>query len=104
MFTYKIRYANPDDFNRIFEIWLENQTVATGKCIEANMVGIFREEMFHTFSLSRSRYYVAVSDSNKVIGWQSLTPLFSNPALSPYIAQSSTYVDRSFYKSDVGQS
>jgi len=104
MSNYKIRTALARDFDRIFEIWLENQVIATGKSVERNMVEIFKKHLFHTFSLSNSHYYVAVSNSNKVVGWQSLTPLFSNPNLSPYIAQSSTYVDKDFLNNDVGQS
>lgn len=101
MSAFTIRDAHHDDFDHIFELWLESQAMAIGQAIESHQVAALRAEFLHTFSRSHSHYYVAVSDANNIIGWQSLTPLFSNPVMGPYISQSSTYVDKAFFRLNV---
>ncbi|RTQ52531.1 GNAT family N-acetyltransferase [Hymenobacter gummosus] len=101
MSAFTIRNAHDDDFDRIFELWLENQAMAIGQAIEQNQIAAFRAELLHTFSRSHSHYYVAVSDDNNIIGWQSLTPLFSNPVMDSHISQSSTYVDKAFFRLNI---
>jgi L-amino acid N-acyltransferase YncA len=98
-----IRKSNESDFHRIFEIWLQNQDQAIGKKIESVSVEELKNELFQLFSKTpRSIFYVAELESNQIIGWQSLIPLFANPLISKYAAQSSTYVDRKFLNIDVG--
>ncbi|WP_207436036.1 GNAT family N-acetyltransferase [Sabulibacter ruber] len=104
MLTFNIRESNENDFEPIFDIWVKNQGQALGKPLPLENIGEFKQELFRVFSnVSQSVFYVAHLESGQIIGWQALTPVFSNPLLSKLIAQSSTYVDKEFFKENVGQ-
>ena len=103
MENFNIRISNETDFERIFEIWLENQTEAIGKQVQPAIIGKLKEDLFYLFSKTPSSiFYVAEAAPDQIIGWQSLIPLFANPLMSKYAAQSSTYVDKKFLNVDVG--
>lgn len=103
MKNFTIRISKESDFERIFEIWLENQGQAIGKQAEPGALTMYKEDLFHLFArTNRSVFYVAESDAGQIIGWQSLLPLFANPLVSRYAAQSSTYVDRKSANEEIG--
>src|SRR2546423_7937881 len=103
MVNINIRKSNENDFERIFEIWIQNQKQATGKEIPSTTELELKEELnrlfFHT---PHSFFYVAELESKQIIGWQALLPLISNPFIGKYTAQSSTYVERNYLNMDVG--
>ena len=91
--NFTIRESLEEDFELIFQIWMDNQAEATGHAIADSAINCRRGDLKRLFRMPDSKYYVAVSGSGRVIGWQSIMPLLSNPTLSKHIAQSSTYVE-----------
>jgi len=103
MENIKIRISNETDFERIFEIWLENQSQAIGKHVDSTDIEGFRQDLSRLFfKTPRCFFYVAELESRQIIGWQGLLPLLSNPIVGKYMAQSSTYIDKTFVNRDVG--
>src|SRR4030095_843188 len=94
MQNFTIREYVHDDFELVFQIWLDSQARATGKTIPASAINSHRSELKRLFcDTPNTIIYVAVSPLGRVIGWQSIMPLLSNPFLSKFVAQSSTYVE-----------
>jgi len=103
MADFTIRISDEKDFDRLFEIWLDNQSQAIGKQPDPSTVEALRAELSRLFFLTpRSVFYVAELASKQIIGWQALLPLLSNPLVGRYTAQSSTYIDRKFFDKNVG--
>ncbi len=103
MSDFTIRISNQKDFERIFEIWLDNQKQAIGKQSEPSTVETLKAEFFSLYTEARRAvFYVAELESGQVIGWQALLPLLSNPLISKYMAHSSTYVDKAFFNKNIG--
>ena len=103
MLSFNIRTGTESDLGEIYGIWIANQLLATGTAADANEASTLEAEFHRLFFHSpRAVFYVAESTSGEIVGWQALLPLISNPLIGKYTAQSSTYVKRTFFQSDVG--
>ena len=102
MKAFNIRLSNKNDFEEVFRIWLQSQKMATGNAIPSGDVQTLKSELHKLFyNTSRAIFYVAETDPNTLVGWQALLPLLSNPLISEYTAQSSTYIDIEYYNNNV---
>jgi L-amino acid N-acyltransferase YncA len=103
METYTIRDSRKEDFDSVFAIWLENQSQAIGKSVSAETAKPYKDELFHQFNEDKySHFYIAENTNNRIVGWQALLPVISNPLLRKYAAQSNTYVTKDYHDSDIG--
>lgn len=97
-----IQLARDEDFEDIFEIWLQgiNESFHTEN-IDINLI----KKSFHNNFLKRRgifNYWVALNLDNKILGWQSLNKTTANPLKEEYFAESSTYIDKNVRNSDIG--
>ncbi len=97
----RIRTAVAGDAAAIHRIWREGSAVSLGAELPTSIdyEAAFRDKISQqddTF-----KFFVGESEDGEVIGWLSLTPFRSNPALREVMAELSAYVDADQSRSGV---
>jgi L-amino acid N-acyltransferase YncA len=90
-----MRRATKDDLDDILEIWVDGTSAATGghHLKDDEIAGA--REIFHQRLKTQDETFgvwVATTQEQRVIGWQSLQPFGVNPLRLQRVAGSSTYV------------
>lgn len=101
--NFTIRLANDDDFEQIFNIWIEgiSSSFDTTSISENELKEKFKSNFFKRVGIFN--FWVSVSENNEIAGWQSLNKCTVNPLKENHFAESSTYVKKEFRKFGVGE-
>lgn len=102
MDSFNIRLANDEDFETIFQIWLDGVDNSFDTTLfDADVI---REEFTKNFNkrIDIFNFWVA-GNNNEILGWQSLIKTSNNPFRKNLFAESSTYISKHCRLKGVGK-
>ena len=97
-----VRHANIEDFETIFNIWMERPGA---KPLKPNHAVEYRDSLFMRLRIDHSGFgtWVYEDETGQILGWQSLAPFRANPAIRNSMAEFSMYVSKKARNSGVGR-
>ena len=101
--NFIIRLATNEDFEEIFSIWLEgiSFSFAPSSISEIELKVKFELNYFLRYGIFN--YWIAISKTNEIVGWQSLNKCTTNPLKDNHFAESSTYIKKEYRNDGVGE-
>lgn len=99
----RIRKAEPNDFDSIWKIWLQNQPSINPYDLKGLDFDNLKDEMCMIFkSIKKPFVYLVAEQNNEICGWISVLPIKNNPVLRLYHAEASVYVSNAHIGSGAG--
>jgi len=99
----EIRLAKDRDFDEIYQIWLEG--ISNSFDESAFKMEQIRKKFASNFFNRKGifNFWLAVDETEKILGWQSLIRVSNNPFREHAFAESSTYISKSNRLKGVGR-
>lgn len=101
--NFLIRLANDEDFEEIFTIWLDGILISFDQSSMSQSELKVKFEQNYSLRSGIFNYWIAVSKTNEMAGWQSLNKCTTNPLKDNFFAESSTYIKKDYRNEGVGE-